>query len=229
MDIIHFCVNVVTALALGIVIGLERQFRQHPAGLRTIALVSVGAALFVSLSALMVDVQSPTRIASYVVSGIGFIGGGVILREGLNVRGLATAATLWCSAAVGTLAGAGFPLHAVVGTAVVLAVHLGLRPIARWIDARQQRAVDVETSYEIRVTCPEREEGVVRTILMRHVNSHSRMTIQGIATQDSEKEGHAIVVADVFSMERNDRALEEIMSRLTIEPGVIAVRWERIR
>src|SRR5271154_1537115 len=112
MEIMHFLVNLGTAALLGIVIGFERQFRQQPAGLRTITLVSVGAAMFVSLSHLMHDTDSPTRVASYIVSGIGFIGGGVILREGLNVRGLATAATLWCSAAVGTLAGAGFPLHA---------------------------------------------------------------------------------------------------------------------
>ena len=151
------------------------------------------------------------------------------LREGLNVRGLATAATLWCSAAIGTLAGAGFPLHALVGTAVIVAIHLGLRPVASWIDARQQQAVDVETNYQMRITWAERHEGVVRTILMRHVNSHPRMTIQGISTQESEKEGHAIVVAEIFSMERNDRALEEVMSRLNIEPGVTAVRWERIR
>ncbi len=229
IEIIPFTSNVGTALALGMAIGLERQFRQHPAGLRTNALVSVGAALFVSLTALMGDRDSPTRIASYIVSGIGFIGGGVILREGLNVRGLATAATLWCSAAVGTLAGAGFPLHAVVGTAVILAVHLGLRPVARGIDARQQRAVDVETNYELRITCPEKHEGVVRNILMRHVNSHPRMTIQGIATQASEQEGHTIVVAEIFSMERNDRALEEVLSRLNIEPGITAVRWERVR
>lgn len=229
MEIGQFSLNVGTALLLGIAIGLERQLRQHPAGLRTVSLVSVGAALFVSLSHLMADVSSPTRIASYIVSGIGFLGGGVILREGLNVRGLSTAATLWCSAAVGTLAGAGFPWHALVGTSVVLAVHLGLRPVSRWIEARQQQAVDVETNYEVRVTCQEKDEGVIRTILLRHINSHPRMTIQSISTKESEQDGKTIVVAEIYSMERNDRALEEIMSRLNIEPGVTAVRWEKVR
>src|SRR5262245_50173167 len=92
---------------MGVAIGLERQFRQHTAGLRTNALVCVGAALFVSLSRFISPDTSPTRVAAQVVSGIGFLGGGVILREGFNVRGMNTAATLWCSAAVGTLAGAG--------------------------------------------------------------------------------------------------------------------------
>src|SRR5580704_903775 len=132
-----FLVNIIAALALGTAIGLERQWRQHQAGLRTNALVALGAALFVSLSRLMDDVNSPTRIASYIVSGLGFLGGGVILRDGLTVKGLNTAATLWCTGAVGTLAGAGFHLEAITGTAAVLAVHLGLRPRApggsRWI------------------------------------------------------------------------------------------------
>ena len=121
MLIISFIVNVGVALVMGVAIGVERQIHQHPAGLRTNSLVCVGAALFVSLTRLMGDGDSPTRVASYIVSGIGFLCGGVILRDGLTVKGLNTAATLWCSAAVGTLAGAGFPLHSLIGTLTVLA------------------------------------------------------------------------------------------------------------
>src|SRR5258708_6342249 len=108
MEFAMFAINIAAALVMGIAIGLERQFRQHAAGLRTNALISVGAALFVSVGRMVDHESSPTRVAAQVVSGIGFLGGGVILREGLNVRGLATAATMWCSAAVGTLAGLGF-------------------------------------------------------------------------------------------------------------------------
>jgi putative Mg2+ transporter-C (MgtC) family protein len=226
MEVILFTLNVGAALLMGLGIGLERQFRQHLAGLRTNALVCVGAALFVSLTRLMGDDASSTRIASYIVSGIGFLGGGVILREGLNVKGLNTAATLWCSAAVGTLAGAGFPLHALVGTVLVLGVHLGLRPVSRWVDARRHTATDVETAYRLRVVCEEKDEGVIRNIVLRHVNNHDKMTVQGISTEE-ERGDHAVVVADVFSVERQDRVMQEIMSRLNIEPGVKAVRWER--
>src|SRR5271170_5124725 len=149
MDILHFTFNVGVSLFMGIAIGMERQIQQHVAGLRTNALVCVGAALFVSLSKLMGDHDSPTRIASYIVSGIGFLGGGVILRDGLTVKGMNTAATLWCTAAVGTLAGAGFPWHGLIGTLTVLALHMGLRPVAMRIDARQKTAVDVETLYRV--------------------------------------------------------------------------------
>jgi putative Mg2+ transporter-C (MgtC) family protein len=228
MSLVHFVLNIGAALLMGVAIGLERQFRQHTAGLRTNALVCVGAALFVSLSHLMGDTNSPTRMASYVVSGIGFLGGGVILREGLSVKGMNTAATLWCTAAVGTLAGAGFPWHGLIGTLTVLALHLGLRPVAQRIDARLKTAVDVETLYRVRVVCQEKQEGIIRNILMRHINSNPKMLVQGIAIQGSDGASEA-VVADIFSVERNDRAMQEVMSRINIESSVSSVSWERVQ
>jgi putative Mg2+ transporter-C (MgtC) family protein len=228
MGLGQFVFNVGAALVMGLAIGLERQFRQHPAGLRTNALVSVGAALFVSLSRLMGDHDSPTRIASYIVSGIGFLGGGVILREGMNVRGMNTAATLWCTAAIGTLAGAGFPLHGLVGTLTILALHITLRPLAQRIDAQMKTAVDVETIYQMRVVCQEEQERVVRTILLRHVNAHSKMTIQRISTQAGDHDGHATVVVDIYAVERNDRAIQDIMSRINIDPSVTSVSWQKL-
>jgi putative Mg2+ transporter-C (MgtC) family protein len=227
MPIEAFALHVGVALLLGMVIGLERQFRQHTAGLRTNALVSVGAALFVSLTRLLGDADSPTRVASYIVSGIGFLGGGVILREGFNVRGMNTAATLWCTAAEGTLAGAGFPVHAAIGTAAVLFVHLTLRPLVCRIEAWVKTAQEVETVYRVRVCCEDRQESVVRLVFLRHVNSQPRMALQGLSTQDAGSDGKTTVMAEVFSAERNDKYLNDLVSRLSIEPGVSAVSWER--
>jgi putative Mg2+ transporter-C (MgtC) family protein len=221
-----FLINVAVALALGTIIGLERQWRQHQAGLRTNTLVALGAALFVSLSRLMDDTASPTRIASYIVSGLGFLGGGVILRDGLTVKGMNTAATLWCAGAVGTLAGAGFPLEAVVGTAAVLTVHLGLRPVVRWVDARTKITMDVETYYRLRVTCADEAGAHVRAILMRHIGGKPRMSVQGIAAEEGEDKGK-VIIADIYAMERNDRALEEVVARIGIEPEVTGVSWQR--
>jgi putative Mg2+ transporter-C (MgtC) family protein len=221
-----FLVNIGVALILGTVIGFERQWRQHQAGLRTNALVALGAALFVSLSRLMGDEGSPTRIASYIVSGLGFLGGGAILRDGLTVKGMNTAATHWCTGAVGTLAGAGFSLEATVGTAAVLTIHLGLRPVVRWIEAHTKTTTDVETYYRLRVACADGEGAHIRAILMRHIGGHSRLSVQGIATEDGEKEAR-VVVADVYALERNDRALEDFVARLSIEPEVTGVSWQR--
>ncbi len=223
-----FALNIGAALLMGIVIGLERQWRQHPAGLRTNALVSLGAALFVSLSLLVPDEGSKTRMASYVVSGLGFLGGGVILREGLNVKGLNTAATLWCSGAVGSLCGSGFVGHAAVGTGGILLAHLCLRPLSQEIDNRLKKAVYVDTFYRMRVVCTRTEAPLVRTILLRHVNAHATMTVQGFTTHETEKDDQAAVLVDVHSTTRNERALEDLVNRINIEPGIIAVSWEKL-
>jgi len=116
------------ATLAGACIGFERQWRQRMAGLRTNTLVAIGAASFVIFEGLFPDDGSPTRVAAQVVSGIGFLGAGIIFREGLQVSGLNTAATLWCSAAVGLLAGSGHPLHAALATGFVVLVNLTLRP-----------------------------------------------------------------------------------------------------
>jgi putative Mg2+ transporter-C (MgtC) family protein len=126
MDLLTFAIRLGVAFALGAVVGLERQLRQGLTSARTNALVAVGAAQFVALSALL-GAGDPTRIAAQVVTGVGFIGAGVILHTGFQIRGLNTAATLWGAAAVGTLAGAGFLLEAVIGAAFVLLANLVLR------------------------------------------------------------------------------------------------------
>ena len=125
--------NLSVGLLLGAAIGLERQWRQRLAGLRTNALVALGAAIFILYGRIVSD-DAAARMAPQVVSGIGFLGAGVIFKEGLNVRGLNTAATLWCSAAVGLLAGEGYAVYAGVAAALVLGANLALRPLVQAIN-----------------------------------------------------------------------------------------------
>jgi putative Mg2+ transporter-C (MgtC) family protein len=139
-----FALRLAVGVGCGALIGVERQWRARTAGLRTNALVAAGATLFVLYSEAVGDETSPTRVASYVVSGIGFLGGGVILRDGASVRGLNTAATLWCSAALGVLAASGRLDLALLGAVAVLAVHLLLRPAGRLIDRAPQHDPDTE-------------------------------------------------------------------------------------
>src|SRR5579863_8810220 len=123
------------AIVLGAVIGLERESTEHTAGLRTQALVALGSALFTIISAYgfisflgIPHVQiDPTRIASYIVAGIGFLGAGSIFRDQHRVRGLTTAATVWLVAAVGMACGAGFLWQAVIATIMALIILLALR------------------------------------------------------------------------------------------------------
>src|ERR1700678_277124 len=121
-----------TAFLLGGIIGLERQWRQRSAGFRTNVLVAVGAAAFVDLGMRVGGHDGSVRVISYVVSGIGFLGAGVIMKEGAQVRGINTAATLWASAAVGAFAGSGLFGEAGLVALFVLAGNTLLRPMANY-------------------------------------------------------------------------------------------------
>lgn len=138
MEIEDFTYRLVVAMLCGLVIGFERQFRQKDAGLRTNALVALGAASFVLLSIKMTTAGGDvTRVIGQVVTGIGFLGGGVIFKSGLNVHGLSSAATIWCSAAVGCIAAGGFVNEALFCTAAVLFTNVILLPVDRWMRHRK--------------------------------------------------------------------------------------------
>ena len=119
---LEMAARVVLAGVLGAVIGFERRQAEKPAGLRTLALVSIGSALFTVISAFAFDSGDPARIAAQVVTGVGFLGAGTIMRIGANVRGLTTAASIWLVAAVGMAAGAGMYILAAVTTVLALAI-----------------------------------------------------------------------------------------------------------
>jgi putative Mg2+ transporter-C (MgtC) family protein len=145
------------ALLLGAAIGFERQWNQKTAGLRTNALVALGASGFVVFSTLVGE-GDPTRVAAQVVSGIGFLGAGIILREGINVHGLNTAATLWCSAMVGTFAGGGYWRPSIAAAAFVIVTNPLLRPLIWHLNRRAPIFGDAETHYSIEITCRGAEE-----------------------------------------------------------------------
>jgi putative Mg2+ transporter-C (MgtC) family protein len=135
---LELTLRLVVALALGGVIGWERELQRMPAGFRTHALVALGSAIFTVVSAhgLTGPQSDPTRIAAQIVSGVGFLGGGAILHHGGTVRGLTTAASLWAVAAVGMAAGAGLLIMAVVSTVLVI---IGLEVFDRFERAMKRR------------------------------------------------------------------------------------------
>lgn len=147
-------VSLTAAFILGGLIGLERQYRQRTAGLRTNVLVAIGAAIFVDMANRLQGHEGAVHVVAYVVSGIGFLGAGVIMREGGNVHGLNTAATLWASAAVGACAGADLILEAFLGTAFVLAANTLLRPVVNRINRQPLDSHDVEVTNTIYVIAP---------------------------------------------------------------------------
>jgi len=221
------------ALALGAAIGAERQWRQRMAGLRTNALVALGAAAFTVFGLVTPGDASPTRVAAQVVSGIGFLGAGVILREGLNIRGLNTAATLWCSAAIGVICGAGALLLAAALAALILAANLGLRPLVRLIDRQPQAGAEVEHPYTIEVTCKASKEQHIRALLVQAVSA-SDVRLRRLESSDLETAGdgaaeRVVVRADIVSAGNAAAWLEGVVGRLSLEASVSRAAWSETR
>ena len=155
---LDLALRLTVGLVLGAVIGFERELQRQPAGFRTHSLVSLGAALFTVVSAygFSGDLVDPTRIAAQIVSGIGFIGAGTILQYRGNIRGLTTAASLWSVAAIGTAAGAGLFIVALVGTILILVVLSILDRIE--MVARRRLRLDPDR-YDVDAATLEPEDG----------------------------------------------------------------------
>ncbi|MBV9239041.1 MAG: MgtC/SapB family protein [Xanthobacteraceae bacterium] len=222
--LLQTAINLGVATALGAAIGLERQWRQRMAGLRTNTLVAIGAATFVIFASLIPGEGSPTRVAAQVVSGIGFLGAGIIFREGLNVTGLNTAATLWCSAAVGVLAGEGLASHAALATAFVIFANLGMRPLVRLINRQPVEQADIDTHYRVRVVCRSPDEAHIRTVLLQAASA-SQLSLRRLESIDVESSNRVEVTAQLTTHERSSAVLEQIVGRLSLEPTVSAASW----
>lgn len=198
MTTVEMLLRLGAGVGLGTVIGFERQYRARMAGLRTNALVAVGATLFVLLSAHgfggLSDTGSadPTRVAAQIVSGIGFLGAGVILRDGMTVRGLNTAATLWCSAAVGALSGAGLYPVAAAGTAVVVLVNLALRPLGRAIDRRPESGDETPTVYSFHAVTRDDAEAHVRALLVQALG-RTDFRLASVRSANTDTDGYVEV------------------------------------
>src|ERR1700731_701138 len=225
MDPREIALRLGTALLFGAIIGFERQWRQRMAGLRTNALVALGAAGVVVFSMTVSAESSPTRVAAQIVSGIGFLGAGVILREGINIRGLNTAATLWCSAMVGTFAGAGQLIASLLAGAFVVGTNLLLRPIVRVINRQPLGAVEVETHYAVELRCRGQEEAHIRALLLQAAAS-AGLGLRRLTSENLEDSPEVTVSAFLVSASRNDAALEQIIGRMCLEPFVPAAHWQ---
>lgn len=205
--------RLVLAMVLGGLIGIERELNDHPAGLRTHMSVALGAALFTIAGsygfAPFVDARNDTnvnigveRVASNIVTGVGFLGGGAILKYGATVKGLTTAASLWVTAAIGMGAAVGSYLATVVTTVAMLVALVGLRGPRRWLVARYARGRD---TVVIRVAPGHESSGVVNAL-----NEVRDITIRSLSLR--ERDDVWIVTADVTG--RSGQELEALLAPL---------------
>jgi putative Mg2+ transporter-C (MgtC) family protein len=220
-----FFARLAIATALGLAIGFERQWRQRTAGLHTMTLVAVGAALFCEIPGLGGTVADPWRVAAQVVTGVGFLAGGVILRQGLDVRGLTTAATLWATAAVGAMVGSGFEMQGAVGAAVVVGVNAFCQPLAGVISRIPRPASEhFATAYVIRARCALPAQRDVRACIIQEVRRTS-LTLNELTTS-AETNGSVEIVANVSKPGRDTAAGERLREKVASLAGVTSATTE---
>ena len=164
-------------------------------------------------------------LTAWVRRGCPVLGAGLIFREGLSVRGLNTAATLWCSAAIGVLAGAGYPAHAAVATGFIIFVNLALRPVVRFINRQSLTSTELEICYLISATCRSPDEAHIRALLLQGLAA-AGLTLRRLESNDLEGVARVVVIALVTAPHRIDADVERIVGRLSLEPTVSAARWQ---
>lgn len=215
------------AVLFGAVIGTERQARQRMAGVRTNALVALAASSFVTFSQLFPGEPSQTRVAAQIVSGIGFLGAGLIFRDGFRLHGMNTAATLWCSAAVGMMCGAGALYLAGALTVLVLTLNLFLRPVVDWLDRSLLRGGGVDRQVRLRLVCrPDREEDL-RALALRMLVQAGFRPVEMDSHPAEDGSGIEIVLLLTGRAGQED-ALERTVALVAVEPGVSHVDWQAV-
>ena len=208
----HILLRLTVAAALGGAIGLERELRERQAGLRTHLVVCVGSALFtlVSAYALTSPRVDPTRIAAQIVSGIGFLGAGAIIRQGLSVRGLTTAATLWLVAAIGMASGAGYYDAAIIATLGALLTLGPLRIVAFRVTSRFRSQTE-----RLLVEVP---AGGSPAPVIEAVERYGRVVSLDVA-QEGDRREIAIDVA------LHKEGSPQVVAAVAEIDGVLEVRW----
>jgi putative Mg2+ transporter-C (MgtC) family protein len=229
-DYLHFdqhealktLIALLVALVLGAVIGAERQYRQRTAGLRTNALVALGASAFVDLAMRLNGNLGAVQVLAYIASGVGFLGAGVILKDGANIRGLNTAATIWCSAVTGGFAGAGLPVEAAMLAGLVLGGNTFLRPFVAWIERAPIDESATEAIYDVRLTVAEARRDALRDLLVEKLEE-AKYPVRDL--EELERDEEVELVATLAATSVNAAELDAVTTEFEKIPGVQHATW----
>lgn len=219
MEYSIFLIRIAMCFIYSLMIGLERQLRGRAIGLRTNVLVCIGAFLFVSFSFLTPG-GDIGRIAAQVVSGIGFLGAGVIIKDGANIRGLNTAATLWCDASIGVLCASGHIVEAGIGTMLILFANVVLRFLTMKISKNNIK----NQIYDLNILCKKENEQNVKSLITKLV-SHDEITLTNISNTE-ENENINISVSLVADNNFN-YLVDKLLSKLTSDSSVLSLSINR--
>jgi putative Mg2+ transporter-C (MgtC) family protein len=222
-DFLNSTVGLAAAFLFGMLIGAERQYRQRTAGLRTNVLVATGAAAFVDLGMRLTGKPGAVQVVAYVVSGVGFLGAGVIMKEGMNVRGLNTAATLWSSAAVGAFSGADLLAEAALLTGFILAGNTFLRPLVNFINRIPIDEQATEATYEVRVTASAQDLSRARELLTEQLEAQNYPVRDVEVTERGDDDVE--IVATLVSTAIDPDEIDAVVARLKQADFISDATW----
>lgn len=226
-----FLIRMLIAILLGAVIGTERQLTKHYTGIITTIIVCVGSFAFASFAFLVGDANRDiTRIAAQIVSGIGFLGAGVILSDGTKVKGINTAATVWASAAVGILCCVDKIWFAVAVAFAILITHLVLHPVTEYIEKKQRydkksKQKAEEAFYRISVTCDEDHAPEVKEKLIKKIRDMDDVLLRKLQ-MDDQNDGNVKVRAEISTKTKNNELVESIIAYLGTNKDILSTGWK---
>ena len=222
MEYLSFLYDLLICFILCFLIGFERQFRRRSIGLRTIILVGVGSFLFVTFQKAYPG-SDMNRIAAQVVAGIGFLGAGVIIKDNKGVKGLTTAATLWCSAAIGILCGANLLIEAAIGTVVILFINI----ILRQVNTKINRIAGLENYdiYYFKIECDNDKENEI----LNEIKDLAEKTETKIVTTKviDESESTSIIEFSIANTSKVSDLTNRIMQKLTHKEEIKSISLDK--
>ncbi len=217
MDITTFIIRIFACFILSICIGFERQLRHKTVGLRTNVLVSLGSFMFVCMSFKVIN-PDVTRIAAQVVSGIGFLGAGVILKDGNKIKGLDTAATLWCVSAVGVLCASGMIIEAGIGTIFILISNILLRIVSKNLINKNS----IQEIYNIDIICNKDTIEYIENKIMKQINNY-KLSIKSVKRKQLSKDETNLKIGIISN---NKLYFNEIIKTITNSQNITSLNIE---
>ncbi len=227
-----FVIRILIAVALGVFMGLERQLTNHVTGILTNVIVCVGSFAFTAFSYLaFTDGVDLTRVAAGIVSGIGFLGAGVILSDGTKVKGLTTAASIWASSAVGILCCLDKIWYAVIVAATIVISHLILHPISEFINQTQrynkEKLRNQEAFYKISIVCTEDNADEIKTHIMQYIRDLDNILLRKLDMVGTDN-GNERITAEVSTKKKDNELIERIITHIGKHENIISTGWKNI-
>lgn len=225
MTIHEFFIRLMLSLLLGTLIGIERQINGHSIGIRTNILVCLGTTMFI-LYPFTIGSTDTLRIAAQIITGVGFLGTGIIFKDGANVRGVNTAATIWCTAAIGILSGSGHHIYAIVATIVLIVSNIIFRPIARKL-TNVYIFGDSYNYYRIFLTCKEAEEYNFRSLLLKEMKEQNFQMID-LRSNNTHQDNIEISSVIRYRGKRNDERIENFIKNIGFNNEITSIGWKSL-